>query len=129
MRGSCGPKKSTEIGAELGSCLIVASTASRKLGHICNLSGSLFPQLYMCLDWTVSQVPGTQAGQSPKRLFSPSGEGTRVQQSLGRRPLRVPYEPIGGVENLLACAQPVELTHHGSHPARGVEHGLTHLWG
>ena len=74
-------------------------------------------------------VPGTQAGQSPERLFSPSGERAQVQQSLGRRPLRVPYEPIGGVENLLARAQPVELTHHGSHPARGVEHGLTHLWG
>lgn len=48
--------------------------------------------------------------------------------SEGSRPLHVPHEAVGGIENLLIRAQPIELAHHGSHPARCVEHRLTHLW-
>lgn len=64
----------------------------------------------------------TQASRSPGLLFS------FVGREWGRRgPLRVPDEAVGGIENLLICAQSIELAHHGGHPACCVEHRFTHL--
>lgn len=50
MRGSWGPRESTGIGAELGSCLIFAATVSSKFGDVCDFSEDLFSQLYEGLD-------------------------------------------------------------------------------
>ncbi|VCX38006.1 unnamed protein product [Gulo gulo] len=55
-----------------------------------------------------------------RHLASPSLADLRKRRSSG--------VSAGSGRAALLMAEPIQLAHHGSHPARCVEHRLTHLW-